>query len=60
VWVYFWAAVAGSLSPILSGMSSAFSLLVPVGVVWNAINFWIERRRIERNIPRVLDEWEDQ
>jgi hypothetical protein len=60
VWVYFWAAVAGSLSPVLSGMSSAFSLLVPVGVVWNAINFWIERRRIERNIPRALDEWEQE
>jgi hypothetical protein len=56
VWVYFWAAVNGSLSPILSGMSSAFSLLVPVGMVWNAVNFWRERRRITRNMPQALHE----
>lgn len=54
--VYFWAAVNDSISPILSGMGSALSLMIPVGAVWTAVYFWRERRRIEANIPIVLDE----
>lgn len=60
VGVYFWAAVHGSVSPILSGMAGALSLMIPVGAVWNAVYFWRERRRIERNIPRLLDEMGDE
>lgn len=59
VWVYFWAVVHGSVSPVLSGMSGALSLMIPLGAVWNAVYLWRERRRIERNIPRVLGELGD-
>jgi hypothetical protein len=40
-------------------MGSALSLMIPVGAVWNAVYFWLERRRIEANIPRVLNEMGD-
>lgn len=56
VGVYFWAVVHGSVSPVLSGMSGALSLMIPVGAVWNAVYLLRERRRIERNVPIVLKE----
>lgn len=54
VWIYFWAVVHGATSPVLSGMGSALSLFIPIGAFINAALFLIERRRITRNIPKVL------
>jgi hypothetical protein len=60
VWIYFWAVVHGATSPLLSGMGSALSLLIPVGAFINAGLFLIERRRITRNIPKVLQQEREQ
>lgn len=50
---YTWAIYAGSTN-IASGLGATLSPLLAIGTILNGLIFWLEKRRIQRNIHKII------